>query len=257
MELSRLGVESELQLLAYTTATTTLDHPRPTKRGQGPNCDLMDSSWIRFHWAMTGTPGQQSSKMKKVAHFSAQTSSSSWKWLPSGLWEAGRSGPREAQHKVKVWYHPHSKTARACAVPTGRPRTEWPYSTVVRNAPGSSVRRAFQRLRNPFPGISGKRSQLSSTTRKKVYLKTGDRTRRRKRKFPGALSFPKENWQNIFFKKRKKKKKHVFSLAIVPLRIKLLEKHALRNIRAYQKIICNRKKCRKRRFSEFPSWRSG
>ena len=36
MEVSSLGVESELQLLAYTTATATLD-PQPTERGQGSN----------------------------------------------------------------------------------------------------------------------------------------------------------------------------------------------------------------------------
>ena len=36
MEGPRLGVESELQLLAYTTATATMD-PQPTDRGQGSN----------------------------------------------------------------------------------------------------------------------------------------------------------------------------------------------------------------------------
>ena len=52
MEVPRLGVESELQLLAYTTGTATRDpshilrptlqltaalDPQPTKRGQGSN----------------------------------------------------------------------------------------------------------------------------------------------------------------------------------------------------------------------------
>ena len=36
MEVPRLGFESELQLLAYTTATATLD-PQPTEQGQGSN----------------------------------------------------------------------------------------------------------------------------------------------------------------------------------------------------------------------------
>ena len=71
MEVPRLGVESELQLPAYTTATTTLDPSHV--------CDLHHSSWQRqilnplsqtrdqtrnrmvlsgicFHCAMTGTP---------------------------------------------------------------------------------------------------------------------------------------------------------------------------------------------------------
>ena len=48
-----LGVELELQLLAYTTAT--LD-PRPTEQGLGLKHILLDTSQIRFHRAVTGTP---------------------------------------------------------------------------------------------------------------------------------------------------------------------------------------------------------
>ena len=43
MEIPRLGVQTELQLPAYTT---TRDW----------TCILMDTSWIRFCWAMIGTP---------------------------------------------------------------------------------------------------------------------------------------------------------------------------------------------------------
>ena len=65
MEVPRLGVESELQLLAYTTATATWNpshifnlhhnswqHPIP-----GPTqCILMDTSRIHFHCTTKGTP---------------------------------------------------------------------------------------------------------------------------------------------------------------------------------------------------------
>ena len=43
MEVLRLGVELELQLLAYTTATAAPD--------------MMDTSQVRFHFATIGTPG--------------------------------------------------------------------------------------------------------------------------------------------------------------------------------------------------------
>ena len=71
MEVIRLGVESELQLLAYTTAIATRDlscvcnlHHSPWKcrilNSLSNACDqiciLMDASQIRFHWATMGTP---------------------------------------------------------------------------------------------------------------------------------------------------------------------------------------------------------
>ena len=51
MEIPRLKVESELQLLAYTTATATqlavMPDPQPTEQGgQGLNRILMDISWV-------------------------------------------------------------------------------------------------------------------------------------------------------------------------------------------------------------------
>ena len=69
MEVSRLGVELEQQLLAYTTATASPDlscicdlhHSSWQCRILNPlsearNWVFMDASQIRFHWAMTGTP---------------------------------------------------------------------------------------------------------------------------------------------------------------------------------------------------------
>ena len=71
MEVPRLGVESELQLLAYTTATETpelscicdLHHSSRQHRILNPlsdamdrTCILMDTSWIHLCCAMTGTP---------------------------------------------------------------------------------------------------------------------------------------------------------------------------------------------------------
>ena len=71
MEVPRLEVESELQLLAYTTATATSDpshicdlhcssrqhwisHPLIGARDQTPA--LMDTSWGCYCWATMGTP---------------------------------------------------------------------------------------------------------------------------------------------------------------------------------------------------------
>ena len=70
MEVPSLGVESELQLLAYTTATAMWDpshvwnlhhssrqhqSPDPLSEARDRIGILMDTSWIPFHWAMTGT----------------------------------------------------------------------------------------------------------------------------------------------------------------------------------------------------------
>jgi len=71
MEDPRLGVESELQLPAYTTATATrglshicgLHHSsqqcqvlNPLREARDGTCILMDTSQIRYCWAMVGTP---------------------------------------------------------------------------------------------------------------------------------------------------------------------------------------------------------
>ena len=69
MEVPRLGVESEPQLLAYATATAMQDpswvwdlyhssQPRqilnPLSEARDWTCILMDTSQICFHWATTG-----------------------------------------------------------------------------------------------------------------------------------------------------------------------------------------------------------
>jgi len=69
MEVPRLGVESELQLLAYTTATPDLSHVcnlhhsswqhwilNPLSEARDGTCNLMVSHWICFHCATMGTP---------------------------------------------------------------------------------------------------------------------------------------------------------------------------------------------------------
>ena len=71
MEVPWSGVEQELQLPAYATATTTWDssyvcnlHHRswqchilnPLHKARDRTCILMNTSWARFHWATTKTP---------------------------------------------------------------------------------------------------------------------------------------------------------------------------------------------------------
>ena len=70
MEISRLGVQSELQLLAYTTAMSTLDlscicnlhHssrqcwiPNLLSKGRYWTHILMDTTWVCFHCTTMGT----------------------------------------------------------------------------------------------------------------------------------------------------------------------------------------------------------
>ena len=71
VKVPRLGVQSELQLLAYTTATSTqdtshvcnLDHSlwqrwilNPLSEARYWTCRLMDTGSVHYCWAMTGTP---------------------------------------------------------------------------------------------------------------------------------------------------------------------------------------------------------
>ena len=75
MKVPRLGVELELQLPAYTTATAMQDpncicnlyHSsqqhwilNPLSEAEDQTQVLMDTSWIHFHCATTGTPQRQS-----------------------------------------------------------------------------------------------------------------------------------------------------------------------------------------------------
>ena len=71
MKFPRLGVKSELQLLAYTTATATQDQSQvcdlycssgqrqslnPLSEARDRTCVLMNASQICFPWAMSATP---------------------------------------------------------------------------------------------------------------------------------------------------------------------------------------------------------
>ena len=71
IEVPSLGAESELQPLAYTTATAVPDPSHvcdlhhtswqrwilnPLNEARNRTCVLMDTSQIHFHWGMTGTP---------------------------------------------------------------------------------------------------------------------------------------------------------------------------------------------------------
>ena len=55
MEIPRLGVQSELQLLAYATATAKQD-PNPLSEARDQTHDLMMPSGICFSCAIMGTP---------------------------------------------------------------------------------------------------------------------------------------------------------------------------------------------------------
>ena len=73
MEVPRLGVESELQLLTYTIATATQDRnqvctlhssqqcqiPNPLSEARDWTWVLMDTSWVCYCWAMMGTPNME------------------------------------------------------------------------------------------------------------------------------------------------------------------------------------------------------
>ena len=79
MKVPRLGIKSELQVPAYTTATTTWDPSRvynlhhsswqhrihdPLSKAGDRTLNLMDTGWIRLQWATMGTPN-----MLFIIHF--------------------------------------------------------------------------------------------------------------------------------------------------------------------------------------------
>lgn len=78
---------------------------------------------------------------------------------------------------------------------------------------GFSMTHTLQRLRNPFPGYLGKEVNFHESPKKKVYLKTGDRVRRRKEMSPEALYVSQINCQNL-----QKKKSIALDLTILPLK---------------------------------------
>ena len=74
MEIPRIGVQSELHVPAYATATATLDpsyicnlHHRsqqrwifnPLSKAKDRTLVLMDPSWVCYLWATKGTPEDQ------------------------------------------------------------------------------------------------------------------------------------------------------------------------------------------------------
>ena len=81
MEVPRLGVETELQQPAYTTATVTRDLSRacdlrhgsqqrrilnPLREARHQTHILMDTSWVCYPWATAGTLEVES--FKKIKH---------------------------------------------------------------------------------------------------------------------------------------------------------------------------------------------
>ena len=81
MEAPRQGVQLELQLLAYTTATTTQDlscicnlhHssrqcriPDPLRKARDQTSILIDTSWVPFCCTTTGTPSYSILEYLKV-----------------------------------------------------------------------------------------------------------------------------------------------------------------------------------------------
>ena len=55
MEIPRIGVKLELQLLAYSIAHGNARLLTPSE-ARDRTCNLVLTSWIRFHYATTGTP---------------------------------------------------------------------------------------------------------------------------------------------------------------------------------------------------------
>ena len=99
MEVSRLGVELELQLPTYTTATATwelshicdLHHSsqqhrilNPPSKARDRTCDLMVPSWICFHHDRNS---QSLSLDWSQEAFTSTATSHGWFW--TGLWEVG------------------------------------------------------------------------------------------------------------------------------------------------------------------------
>ena len=102
-EVPRLGVESKLQLPAYTTPQqcqirtkphlgptpqlTATPDSQPTEQGQGSNRVLMDTSWVCYRWAATGTPMTVFLTNTHTYNLSLSLTSM------TGVWQTFRIGP--------------------------------------------------------------------------------------------------------------------------------------------------------------------
>ena len=86
MEVSRIGVELELQLPAYTTAAAMQDSSlvcdlhhssrqhqilNPLSEARDRTCILMDTNQIRFHCTTMGTPGNASLNVLHILNLSS------------------------------------------------------------------------------------------------------------------------------------------------------------------------------------------
>ena len=83
MEVPRLGVEWELQLSAYTTVTAMSDPSHildlhcslwqhqmlnPLREARDRTCILVDTSWVHYSWATTGTSSSVNTQVPSFSH---------------------------------------------------------------------------------------------------------------------------------------------------------------------------------------------
>ena len=143
MEIPRLGVESELQLLAYATATATRDPSRvcdlhhssrqhqilnPLNEARDGARVLMDASWDRFRCATMGLPDASSG--------TPLCSPSLWRYLLALLWRrhwnsapSSGWGESEGPAVISLGGSPSSLCSAGTACGGCRepvPRASWP-----------------------------------------------------------------------------------------------------------------------------------
>ena len=126
MEVSRLGVNSELQLLAYTTATATWGMSRvcdlyhssqqrqilnPLTEARDQTHILMDTSQARYHWATMGTSIFFSLLLRLHSDSQSQTASywlslykDDLKWDLDYLLLNTRHLSGHWKHKINSWF---------------------------------------------------------------------------------------------------------------------------------------------------------
>ena len=109
MEVPRLGVESELQLLVWTTATWDLSHIYNLNHSSGqcwilnslseardPTWILMERNQVRYCWATVGIP-IVSLNMFSAFFYGSSFSRTPIRWMLAGLWPVLASKPRCSQ----------------------------------------------------------------------------------------------------------------------------------------------------------------